>query len=31
MIRYRYNEDVTPPAPFVHVKLRAPDGGVELG
>jgi len=31
MTRFRYSEEVTPPAPFVHVKLRAPDGGVELG
>jgi hypothetical protein len=31
MIRFRYSQDVTPPAPFVHVKVRPPDGGVELG
>lgn len=31
MIRYPYVTDVTPPAPFVHVKLRAPEGGQEFG
>jgi hypothetical protein len=31
MTRFRYSEDVTPPAPFVHVKVRPLDGGVEPG
>lgn len=26
MIRYAYNRQVEPPAPFVHVSLRRPDG-----
>ncbi len=33
MVRYAYNRQVTPPAPFVHVSVRAPyDGsaGVEI-
>ena len=25
MIGYRYNQQVTPPAPFVHVTIRPPD------
>src|SRR5208337_4588171 len=24
MIRYRYNQQVTPPAPFIHVTIRRP-------
>lgn len=27
MIRYRYNQQVSPPAPFVHVTVRGPLGG----
>jgi hypothetical protein len=27
MVRYSYNRQVTPPAPFVHVHLRAPREG----
>jgi hypothetical protein len=27
MIRYAYNRQVTPPAPFVHVSLRPPQEG----
>src|SRR5437868_4599268 len=30
MTRYRYNEQVDPPAPFVHVTLQRPDGSKEL-
>jgi len=30
MTRYRYNEQVDPPAPFVHVELRRPDGSKDL-
>ena len=30
MIRYRYNSQVQPPAPFVYVALRNPADGVEL-
>jgi len=30
MIRYSYNRQVTPPAPFVHVTLRRPDGTGDL-
>ncbi len=26
MIRYRCNEQVEPPAPFLHISLRRPDG-----
>ena len=29
MIRYRYNRQVTPPAPFVNVTIRAPISGAE--
>lgn len=29
MIRYRYNRQVTPPAPFVNVTIRAPVSGAE--
>jgi predicted aspartyl protease len=27
MIRYAYNRQVTPPAPFVHVSVRCPETG----
>jgi hypothetical protein len=27
MVRYAYNQQVTPPAPFVHVSLRPPCEG----
>lgn len=31
MIRYRYNQQVSPPAPFVHVTVRRPgDDGPQL-
>jgi hypothetical protein len=30
MIRYAYNRQVDPPAPFVHVSLRRPDGNAAL-
>lgn len=30
MIRYRYVEDVTPPAPYVQVRLQNPVTGVEV-
>ena len=30
MIRYLYNQQFTPPAPFVHVRLRYPPAGTEL-
>jgi hypothetical protein len=30
MIRYAYNRQVEPPAPFVHVALRRPDGASAL-
>ena len=30
MVRYLYNQNHRPPAPFVHVTLRDPDGKVEL-
>jgi hypothetical protein len=30
LIRYRYNEQLDPPAPFVHVSLERPDGGATL-
>lgn len=30
MTKYRYNQQVNPPAPFVHVTLRRPDGEREL-
>ncbi len=30
MTRYSYNQQLTPPAPFVHVTLRRPMGGVVL-
>ena len=26
MIRYRYNQQVEPPAPLLHISLRRPDG-----
>jgi hypothetical protein len=28
MIRYRYNRQLEPPAPFVHVSLRCPETGI---
>jgi hypothetical protein len=28
MVRYAYNQQVTPPAPFVHVSVRAPHEGL---
>ena len=31
MIRYRYNSQVTPPAPFLHVTVRSVDGSLALG
>ncbi len=31
MVRFRYVEDVTPPAPFVQVTLRRPDRSQEVG
>jgi hypothetical protein len=27
MVRYAYNQQVTPPAPFVHVTVRPPHKG----
>jgi hypothetical protein len=31
MVRYAYNRQVTPPAPFVHVSVRAPrEGSAEV-
>jgi hypothetical protein len=30
VIRYRYNTQVQPPAPFVHLQLRNPADGREL-
>ena len=30
MIRYKYNSQVTPPAPFVHVTIRTSDRAKEL-
>jgi hypothetical protein len=30
MIRYGYNQQVQPPAPFVHVTLRCPETGKSL-
>ena len=27
MVRYTYNQQVSPPAPFVHVSVRPPHGG----
>ena len=27
MVRYTYNQQVSPPAPFVHVSVRPPRGG----
>lgn len=30
MIRYRYNQQVSPPAPFVHVTLQHPEREVAL-
>ena len=30
MIRYAYNRQAEPPAPFVHVSLRRPDGASSL-
>jgi hypothetical protein len=30
MISYGYNTQMTPPAPFVHVKLRNPDGSAQV-
>lgn len=30
MISYGYNTQMTPPAPFVHVKLRSPDGSAQV-
>ena len=27
MIRYGYNQQITPPAPFVHVTIRCPETG----
>jgi len=30
MTRYRYNQQLVPPAPFVHVTLRCGDTGKEL-
>ena len=29
MIRYLYNQQVSPPAPFVHVALRCPESSAE--
>jgi predicted aspartyl protease len=31
MTRYAYNQQVRPPAPFVHVTLRSPDGARDYG
>lgn len=30
MVRYAYNRQVNPPAPFIYVRLRCPDTGKEL-
>lgn len=30
MISYRYNHQMSPPAPFVHVTLRHPDGSKQV-
>ena len=30
MIRYSYNQQLTPPAPFVHVTVRPPERGIEV-
>ncbi len=30
MIRYAYNHPCIPPAPFAHVTLRYPPGGIEI-
>jgi hypothetical protein len=30
MIRYRYNDQVKPPAPFVSVFLRCPNSGAKV-
>jgi hypothetical protein len=30
MIRYSYNQQTTPPAPFVHVTLRPPERGIAV-
>jgi Retroviral aspartyl protease len=31
MIRYGYNQQFAPPAPFVHVTIRSRDGAKEVG
>jgi predicted aspartyl protease len=28
MIRYSYNQQITPPAPFVHVTIQPPEGAI---
>lgn len=30
MIRYGYNQQVNPPAPFVHVMVRCPESGASI-
>jgi predicted aspartyl protease len=30
MIRYSYNRQITPPAPFVHVSIRPPERGIAV-
>ena len=30
MIRYSYNQHLTPPAPFVHVTVRPPERGIAV-
>ena len=30
MIRYRYNQQVSPPAPFIHVTIRRPGDEVSF-
>jgi len=30
MIRYSYNQQLTPPAPFVHVTIRPPERGIAV-
>jgi predicted aspartyl protease len=30
MIRYSYNQQLTPPAPFVHVTVRPPERGIAV-
>ena len=30
MIRYSYNQQITPPAPFVHVSIRPPERGIAV-